>query len=184
MQLNYEKDVQIDQNTLDVEWCKQPILFAVYSEQAAKAKAALDKAKDVYDQVYAETNFAIRKTPVSYWERIMGDEKPPKIVEAFYTSMLDIVRMREGEELNKARIVYAEAKYNYDIVSSATKTLDQKKTALEYLVKLLQLNYFSTPVAEDADDKEWGEAAEEKQSANLRKRASLQLVVDNTEGKE
>ena len=44
--MSYKHDLEIDRFALDVEWMKQPILFAQYGEEEAITENKRDKIKD------------------------------------------------------------------------------------------------------------------------------------------
>jgi predicted nuclease with TOPRIM domain len=113
---------------------RQPELIFSYSEEAAKAKKELDLLRERVDICRAELSKKIRTTP-----EVFGIAK---LTEAVIEST--IVLQPEYQELSQK---FIEKKFDVDDLSSAVKALDQKKSALENLVRLLSLSYFSSPKA-------------------------------------
>lgn len=132
--LDYEKDTHIDEQALDVEWLRQAELMRKYVKHAALAKKEMDEAKERLDVGKALLERDIRTVPDSYGLN--------KVTEAAIQSTILI--HKEYENLSQA---YINAKYEYEVAVAAVRAIDQKKTALENLVKLLGAAYFAGPKA-------------------------------------
>jgi len=130
---DYETDLKIDHNALDIEWLEQSNNFFKYSEQLADARKELDKAKENADVVIAELKNSIRKDPKEY----LGDIKTTE------GSINEVVLI--DEECQEARNDIIQLKHKVEILSSAVKSFEHRKTALENLVRLLGQQYFSAP---------------------------------------
>jgi len=130
--INYEEDVKIDEMALDIEWLRQPELMRKYAQYAAEAKKAMDEAKERLDVGIAKLDSEIRVNPNAYGLS--------KVTESAIQNT--ILLQPEYQKLNKA---YIEARYEYDIATAVVKAIDQRKTALENLVKLLGVSYFAGP---------------------------------------
>jgi len=129
------KILQIDTNRLDKEWVNQPKYFFDYACQLADAKRALEGLKAELDIVRAEREMRIRKHPEKYK---LGD----KVTEGSIKCTL------EGQPLVKeAQDKILSAKHRVDILQAAVAALDQRKTALENLVKLTLSSYMASPQA-------------------------------------
>jgi len=131
---NFEEDISIDPDALDVEWLRQSNLFIKYSEALSRERKYLDKCKDKLDVIRSALDLAIRKDPLRYFGRDF------KLTENAIQSM--IVTSSEYKELQGDIL---EIKYNVDVLGAAVRSLEQKKDSLENLVKLLGMQYFSSP---------------------------------------
>ena len=50
-QLNYEKDMYIDDSALDVEWLEQPNLMFKYAQYASNTRMRMDLAKQALEVI-------------------------------------------------------------------------------------------------------------------------------------
>ncbi len=148
--LHYEQDVSIDPNALDVEWVKQAELMGVYTKHAADMKKELDEAKERLDVGRARIEMDIRNNPAAY--------DLNKITEGAIQST--VILQEEHQKLVQA---HTNSKYEYDIALAAVRAVDQKKTALENLVKLLGQSYFAGPQAPRDLSQEWIKERERKE---------------------
>lgn len=130
--MNYEKDITIDEAALDVEWLEQPRLMMQYARHAAQMKMDMDYAKEQLDLVQAELDKAIRTDPEKY-----GLEK---ITESAVRNT--ILTQKMYKDSNSA---YLDAKFEYDVAMGAVRAFDQRKSALENLVRLHGQQYFAGP---------------------------------------
>ena len=131
-ELDYEHDVKIDPDALDIEWLNQAELMRKYSTYAAYAKQSVDEAKERLDVGKAKIEMDVRSDPAAY-----GLSKPTE------AGIQSTILLQEGYQ----NLVheYNEAKYEYEIALAGVRAIDQKKTALENLVKLLAASYFAGP---------------------------------------
>jgi len=132
--LNYEEDVKIDSQALDVEWLEQPGLMGRYAKHAAHMEALRDEAKERLDVEKARIEMQIRANPELY------DLAKP--TEAGIQST--ILLQSEYQELIRE---FNAAKYEYGQAIAAVRAIDQRKAALENLVKLLNASYLAGPQA-------------------------------------
>jgi len=130
--MNYEKDIKIDELALDIEWLEQPSLMLKYSRHAVETRKILDKAKLNLDVVRARLDKKIRSNPEEYGLT--------KVVEAaVQNAILDTPEYLEAhEELLKA-------KYEAEVAKVVVQSIEQRKEALENLVRLHGLQYFAGP---------------------------------------
>ena len=133
-ELNYEEDVRIDPDSLDVEWIKQPELMLRYTRHSAEMKKELDGTKEKLDVGRARIELAIRNDPHRF-----GLEKT---TEGSISSM--ILQQKEYQALTND---FSSAKYEYEMSVAAVRAIDQRKSALENLVRLLMSSYFAGPQA-------------------------------------
>ncbi len=134
MNYNYEEDIKIDPNALDAEWLEQADLMRKYAKHAADTRKAADDAKEALDVGKARIEMDIRTSPQQY-----GLEK---VTEGAIQST--ILLQEEYQTLVKE---YNDAKYENEVAVAVVRAIDQKKTALENLVKLLAASYFAGPQA-------------------------------------
>lgn len=128
----YDQDLAIDPDALDVEWLRQPARFMRYCELSAKARADVDRAKQNLDVIKATCDQAIRKNPAKY-----GLDK---ITEATVQSALFI-----DQSYKDGVTLLIQAQYEADLLAGAVRAFDQRKSALEGLVKLQGQGYFAAP---------------------------------------
>jgi len=147
--LDYENDINIDPSSLDIEWVRQAELMHKYASHAADTKRDMDDAKECLDTGKAKIEMLIRNVPDQYGLA--------KVTEGAIQST--ILLQEDYQELAK---VYGEAKYENDIALAAVRAIDQKKTALENLVKLLGQSYFAGPQAPRDLSGEWAKEQERK----------------------
>jgi hypothetical protein len=162
--LNYEEDVRIDPEALDVEWLKQAELMKKYAIHAADTKKEMDEIKEQIDVTKARIEMNIRKEPEKY--------NLPKVTEGAIQST--IILQEEYQELVQE---YTEAKYENDVAIAAVRAIDQKKTALENLVRLLSASYFAGPQAPRDLSGEWLKERERKEE-NARIKIQRRRMVE------
>lgn len=160
LDLNYEQDVSIDETSLDVEWLQQSDLMYKYARYQAETKKAMDEAKERLDFIRAKLEMDIRANPESYGLS--------KVTESAIAST--ILLQPEYQEASKQ---YIEAKYENDVAAVAVRAIDQKKTALENLVKLLSVSYFAGPSAPRDLSLEWNEYIKRKEQKELNKNVKI-----------
>ena len=149
--MDYEKDTSIDEQGLDVEWLKQPRLMARYGKHAAQCKLDMDHAKEDLDVVKAQLDRDIRAFPDNYGLS--------KLTETIVSNTIII-----QPEYKDASDQFLNAKYEYDMAMAAVRAVDQKKTALENLVRLHGQQYFAGPSVPRDLSKEWEKQESQKQS--------------------
>jgi hypothetical protein len=130
--MNYEKDIEIKCDQLDLEWLDQAALMIKYGRISAQANLDRDKAKVELDLVKAELDKAIRKAPEKY-----GLEKVTE------TALLNAITSHS--DYLSAQELYQQAEYEASVAKSAVYAFDARKTALENLVKLHGQQYFAGP---------------------------------------
>lgn len=145
--------LEIDPNELDQDWIKQPKHVFNAMVDLADKKKDLEDEKNSLAIRHAEIGNDVRVYPAQYdIEKITE-----KVVEA---------AILLSEDYQKALRKYNTAKHAVDIASAWVTALEHKKRALESMVKLFGMEYFSAPRA----DAENHEAVEEmKRKATRRK---------------
>lgn len=130
--MNYEQDIIIDENSLDIEWLNQPTLFMKYARHGASMRREVDKMKQALDIARADADSKIRNHPEKY--------KLEKITEA---AVSNAILKEDGYK--QAYQDYLDAKYESDIAQAAVLAFEQRKSALENIVKLHGQSYFAGP---------------------------------------
>ena len=64
--IDYENDVKIDPDALDIEWLNQAELMRKYATYAACAKQSVDEAKERLDVGKAKIEMDVRSDPAAY----------------------------------------------------------------------------------------------------------------------
>ncbi len=149
--MDYEKDINIDSEALDLEWINQPSLMYKYSEHAAITKHEMDRTKERMEIVKADLDSQIRNNP--------KDFGLPKVTESAIQGAVTL-----QPKYKKAVEQYHEVKYEYGVAMAAVNAIDQRKSALENLVKLLCASYFAGPQTPRDLSKEYLAKKEQTQS--------------------
>jgi len=138
--MSYKEDTQIDESNLEGEWIKQANTYAEYVDQANVYAKQLTELKNRLKVVKASTEMGVRTGKLD-----IGCKITDKAIAAFVDINPEVV------ELEKE---IAEAKYKYDMYNGGVFALEQKKRALENLVKLGMNNFnYSTTSYDDYRNK-------------------------------
>jgi hypothetical protein len=148
--MNYEKDIVIDGESLDLEWLHQPALMMRYTQNSARRRKELEEARQSLDVAKAEADKMIRTNPDKY-----GIEKMTETVVA------NAVLKEKGYQ--QAYTEYLEAKYESDMAQGAVNAFEHRKSALENLVRLYGQQYFSGPKLPLEINREWEKKEEQKE---------------------
>lgn len=160
--IDYERDIQIDETALDVEWLQQPHLMLRYSQHAVEMRKKLDLAKEKLDLVRAELDSEIRKDPEKFGIAKLTES-------AIQAAILQNPRYIEA---NRELI---DAKYEADIARSAVEAFQQRKDALENLVRLFGMQYFAGPSVPRDLHEEW-EAFKQKRNKDTNRKVAERLT--------
>jgi hypothetical protein len=151
--INYEAEIIIDETALDVEWLEQAALFLKYARHLAQSRMELDQAKQALDIIRAGLDKDIRELPDQYGITKITD----KAVEA---TIITLVEYQEAFQ------EYLDAKYETDMSQGAVQAFQQRKDALQELVRLHGQSYFAGPSI--PRDLEWErEAFKKKTNAGI-----------------
>lgn len=167
MELDYERDVGIDEQALDIEWLQQASLMYRYAKHQAQTRKAMDEAKERLDYVRASLEMDIRANPDKYGLS--------KVTEAAIASTILLQGGYQG-----ASKAYINAKYENEIAGATVRAIDQKKTALENMVRLLAASYFAGPQAPRDLRVEWGEYIKKQGNRD----ANTKVVIKDPRNKE
>ena len=130
--MNYEQDIRIDEDALDVEWLDQPALFLKYSRHSTLLEKEKDESKERLEFVKAELDRKIRLNPEKFGVEKITD----KVVEN--TIILQ-------PEYKQASEQFIQAKFEWMTARGAVDAYNQRKEALENLARLHGQNYFAGP---------------------------------------
>lgn len=120
LDLDFENDLEIDPLSLDEEWLNQPNIFYRYSKALAQAK----KERRLAEKTLLIAQAEVRKN---------------------YNGKTTVDIMKEESAELEEWEAFKEARYREDLLEAAVRALQQRKTALENMVELLKMQYFSGP---------------------------------------
>ena len=150
--MDFEKDITINKYELDIEWEKQPAIFERYAKENANAVAERDRAK-----LDKETTTAALRLEILNGYIEQGLKKPTEnAIDA--EIITTAVYKRVSQELINANEKVA-------LTDAAKWGIQQKRDALENLVKLHLAGYFSEPKI----PKEAKEQSDEKTRRRLKR---------------
>ena len=169
---DYEKDIEIDPNSLDVNWLDQAPKFWKYAKLSAEIRKRVDLAKEHLDVVRAEVDREIRSDPKLF--------EIDKITEAVVQNTILVTN-----KYKNANTAYIDAKYEFEISRAAVQAMEQRKDALENLVKLHGMSYFAGPSVPRDLSKEWEQKRKDSNSeAEIASAMRLKRVRKNAETSE
>ena len=127
---DFKENITIDKYSLDLEFEKHPMLYHEYAMDMVGTEDERDQAKDKMELLRAQLDLEIRNNPKKF-----GLEK---ITEgAIQATIL------QNPNYIEAQTLYNTAVLNLRILKVAVESLNQKKVALENLVKLYLGEYYS-----------------------------------------
>jgi hypothetical protein len=129
-EFNYKKDLKIDRYNLDLEWAKNPELFAKWSEKLVDVENHRDRLKDRLDLKMANLDTLIRTDPTTY-----GLPTDPKERSVHAT----IIKHPEYRELQEQ---YLTAKYQAKILRVAVRSFQNREKAIDRETKLYLAQYY------------------------------------------
>jgi len=131
-ELDYLKDVAIDLHALEIEWLHQSELFMKYSQASAEASADARDAEEHVKYVRSRLFLEIIEDAIENKEPKPTD----KVIEAKY---------RTHKRHRQAKRDWLDAARKADDLKQSVFGFQQRKAALEHLVTLYGLQYFSGP---------------------------------------
>ena len=158
--LNYEEDLRIDPENLDVEWLEQPHVFMKYAEECAHADAEAKRKEEKVKIVRSELVLEINEEP----ELLGEDVKPTKDnVEAY---------VRTNKKHKMAKKEYIEAQHRADVLRTTISAFHQRKLALENLVRLQAQGYVAGPTEPRDLGIEYGKNAKHRRASERIKKTT------------
>lgn len=134
-ELDFDRDMRIDPNALDVEWVEQAGLAKAYGEYYKDCLARKRRAEEEIKVVRARLTMKANKYPDKYLGQ--GIKPTAPVVEAFYRTHSSHIAAKE-EWMNACEECDAAEIAKWEIGGT-------RKSALENLVQLHQSNYFAAP---------------------------------------
>jgi len=158
MELDYMKDVIIDETALDLEWLDQANLAAKYGKHWALCRKRLLEAEEKVKVIRAELVIEANTDP----RKCCNKDKPNAAdIEAYY---------RNSKRHKKAKEEWLEAQYECDMAEIAKNEISYtRKVALENLVRLHAQQYFAGP-------KVPRDLSKERTSKELQKRTDARVA--------
>ena len=138
--MGYESDLKIDENALDREFIMQPSKYMEYAKKAAQADSERKKAKESLELTLAKLDKHAREKAAENGEKVTE-----KVIDG---------RVKMADDYQDALAEVRDAEYSYSVLIGAVRAFDQRKTALENLVKLYIGGYFSAPQQDTNDTEE------------------------------
>ena len=131
--MNYEKDIRIRPDVLDIEWLEQPSLLLKYASKVAEAQRKLDHASERVKVVKADLVREAGENP----EAVGLKAKPTvQAIESYCITNGDYQTARDAQ---------TEAQYELSLLQAAVTSIHHRKAALENLVRLYGMQYFAGP---------------------------------------
>ena len=133
--MDYENDIKIDENALDVEWLDQASLAMKYGRHWAECQQKFQRTEEKIKLVRSELIAEVNSNP----EKTLGEGIKPTgpNIESFYRNHIDHIKAKED---------WVEAQYQLNVADIAKWEISHtRKIALENLVKLHGQNYFAGP---------------------------------------
>lgn len=161
--MDYIEDITIDPEALDVEWLRQAALTFKYTAHAAQTRADMDYAREKLDLQRAELDKKIRNSPEAYGITKMTEGALQSVVLA-------------NKDYQYAAQLYNNARFENEMAQAAIRAIQDKKTALENLVRLHASNYFAGPKVPRDLGREW---QEQQATAQVNKNIQKKLIRRN-----
>jgi hypothetical protein len=156
--MDYESDMYIDHDALDIECLDQSQMMMKYTKKLATLKLERDQLKEEVDLVRAEQDKAIRENPESFGL--------VKITETAINNT--ILTTKEYKSVMKE---YLQAKFEVDTCQGAVSAVEQRKSMIEALIKLHGQQYFAGPSIPRQLNEE-----REKRSENVQKKIASKMT--------
>lgn len=125
---DYESDLSIDINQLELEWLLQPNLYRKYAELSAEADWKKNRAKEKLEVIKAEL-----------YKKVVGNYKTKPSDTKINSEVIC------KPEYRKVYKIYLKRAYEHSVLSFVVRAFDHRKKALENLVHLWAGSYFAGP---------------------------------------
>ncbi len=131
--MDYQNDIRINENALDVEFLRQPELALQYGIHWAEKQKELTKAEEHVKITTAELVREANENP----EVLGGSKATIANVEAYYRTHPDHIAAKER---------WITAQYEANVADIARKEIGlSRKAALQALIELHNASYFAGP---------------------------------------
>ena len=132
--MNYEEDIKINDQALDLEWLDQPALAIKYGIELVRLRKKVAVLEEKVKVIRSELINKAWEKPEKYLKQPKGSVQT---VEAFY---------RSHKKHKKVKQELIEAQGELDFAEIAKNEISfTRKSALENLVKLFASDYFAGP---------------------------------------
>jgi hypothetical protein len=148
--------LEINEDDLGYEWIRQPKLFFDKSWKLAKTRGLLDESKAALELCYATLESRIREEPAVF--------DMPKVTDAAVKAKIPQI-----EEYQEALGAFNRVERKVALLDAAVSALEHKKRALEKLVDLKTMEFYSQPHA-SSESKETTDRLEQKAIRSLGRR--------------
>jgi len=146
-------DFRIDKLNLDMECIRQAELYKEYSDNLASAVFNRDKCKEELAVLKAEVDSEIRADPSEY-----GFESARPTEAAILNTVIQDSRVvKKTEE-------FLELSHQVNILTGSKGAMEQKKTALELIVKLYVSGYWADPHVSKTDGEQFEKKVVDEES--------------------
>lgn len=149
---NYDKDLEIDPNNLDQEWLLQPRLFMNYSAELTDARR---------DSAFIAEKLEVTKAEADKRVRLQFVDQKVTVDQIRAAVQQDV-------EVQKIARDAIEAEHKVNMLQAAVRSFDQRKDALENLVRLHGQNYFAGPTVPHNIGREFRKQIDEKGKESAR----------------
>lgn len=146
---NFQDDLQIDPNQLDVEAGMQAELFYKWAEKSVQARKDHDKAKFDLEVCTARLSGQARVDPDSFGIT--------KVTEA----AIDVA-VKTHPDYTEAYEEFLSCKANMALMDKATEAMEQRKRMIEVLITLHGQQYFAGPSVPRNLTEAWCERKEQR----------------------
>lgn len=133
--MDYETDIEIDPDHLDLEWLDHSSRMLRYCTYAAETNKEMDLAKVRLDVIKAQLDQQVRSNPDQYNLGMGGRLTEASIQAAVIT---DPEYMLVSQD-------YIDKKFEHEVAVGVVKSFEHRKSSLENLVRLHGQSYFAGP---------------------------------------
>lgn len=153
MNLDLDRDMVIDETSLDVECLRQPKLAYTYGKYLAECQRDHSEAVEAIKTIQAELIAKVHENPEKYLG--VGKKATVQVVEAFY---------RGHKKYIKAKDNWVRAQFELAIAERAYQEVSlTRKKMLENLIQLHQSQYFAGPSTPRDLSMEWKKRQQQKE---------------------
>jgi len=157
-EFQYDEDLEIDPDSLDVEWLGQAKLYRKYSEELAEAEKRMKRRKEKVETVRADLVLDAHRN---------GIEGLDKLTEAKVSAWIQL-----HPKFEEVKEEFFESEYEVSLLKGAVTAISQKKSALENLVTLHGQQYFASPKLPRNLSEEWEMKKQKRVEEGMEKQAT------------
>lgn len=152
----FEEDLEIDPNQLDVQAATQGDIYFKWAKRAVFAHKQMDRLKLKLDVLTSTLSNKIRLNPDTYG------------IDRVTEGAIDCAVKTSGEYLEIYEQV-TESRYECSLLDKAVDALEQRKRMIECLITLHGQEYFAGPVTPRNLTKIWKDMKEHRTKSVIRK---------------